>query len=246
MLCLSFAENENNPEKKQVFENYICILSILAQVAIDNAKRESIVTLNDEISKIKKDIGNIKYPKSWKIVKERSKYKQDEDQKEDMQKKMIEMNCPLDYIVSKDFELPKAPDKRKQRSIKDYIVPFDETLNDKDRKKYKRILEKEITDYIEAWKKSHNIKMGDDEYEYALQNIECRKLIRTILYKVERQHIDLESLSGYLIHRTFIKEKPIDISALLKVLYSLDNGKSVLAWFKREDQMEKVQKTQKS
>ena len=192
------------------------------------------------------DIRNIDYPESWKIVKERSKYKQDEDQKEDMQKKMIKMNCPLDYIVSEDFELPKAPYKE-QSSIRDYIVPFDEKLNDKDRKRYERIMKKEITDYIKAWKKSHNIKTGDDEYEYALQNIECRKLIRTILYKVEEQQIDLESLSGYLIHRTFIDENlNIDQSALLKALYSLDNGKSVLAWFKREDQMEKVQKTQKS
>lgn len=66
---LSLTYSYNFPDKK--YKDYVCILSVLAQVAIDNAKRKFDVDLNSEISRIKNDM-NIKkngYPMFWKSIK---------------------------------------------------------------------------------------------------------------------------------------------------------------------------------
>ncbi len=51
--------------------DYVCILSVLAQVAIDNSKRRFDIDLGEEIKRIKKDmdISTHKYPRFWSIIK---------------------------------------------------------------------------------------------------------------------------------------------------------------------------------
>ena len=53
------------------YSDYVCILSVLAQVAIDNAKRRFDIELTDEIKRIKNDmdIEKNKYPSFWRIIK---------------------------------------------------------------------------------------------------------------------------------------------------------------------------------
>ncbi len=52
------------------YHDYVCILSVLAQVAIDNAKRRYDLDLVDEIKRIKKDmdVANNGLPAFWKVV----------------------------------------------------------------------------------------------------------------------------------------------------------------------------------
>ncbi len=59
----------NFDDKKYI--DYVCILSVLAQVAIDNAKRRFDINLTDEIRRIKNDMGikQHKYPAFWSIIK---------------------------------------------------------------------------------------------------------------------------------------------------------------------------------
>ena len=53
------------------YDDYVCILSVLAQIAIDSAKRQFDVDTTEEIKRIKKDM-NLKdhrYPQFWSIIK---------------------------------------------------------------------------------------------------------------------------------------------------------------------------------
>ena len=53
------------------YSDYVCILSVLAQAAIDSAKRQFDVDITSEIKRIKKDLNvkENKYPLFWKSVK---------------------------------------------------------------------------------------------------------------------------------------------------------------------------------
>ena len=56
---------------EQKYKDYVCILSVLAQVAIDSAKRSFDIDINKEIDRIKKDmnIKEHKYPKFWILIR---------------------------------------------------------------------------------------------------------------------------------------------------------------------------------
>lgn len=66
-LCLTYTYNFED----QKYKDYVCILSVLAQVAIDNAKRSFDISLNEEIEMIKNDmdIKKNKYPKFWEAIR---------------------------------------------------------------------------------------------------------------------------------------------------------------------------------
>lgn len=55
----------------QKYNDYVCILSVLAQAAIDSAKRQFDVDISAEIKRIKKDMNvkKHKYPKFWLAIK---------------------------------------------------------------------------------------------------------------------------------------------------------------------------------
>lgn len=74
------------------YNDYVCILSVLAQVAIDNAKRTFDIDLTNEIRRIKKDM-NIQengYPKFWAIIKR-------EFNKEKINPDLV---CPMNYLAN--------------------------------------------------------------------------------------------------------------------------------------------------
>lgn len=81
-----------NDEK---YVDYVCILSVLAQVAIDNAKRRFDIDLGDEIKRIQKDL-NIKtnlYPSFWLLIKKN--FKKDNINEE--------LKCPMNYLYNLDL-----------------------------------------------------------------------------------------------------------------------------------------------
>lgn len=82
------------PEETK-YQDYVCILSVLAQVAIDNAKRQFDITLSDEIKRIKDDM-DIKdngYPEFWKLIKRNFKGKINK-----------ELHCPMNYLCNIEFD----------------------------------------------------------------------------------------------------------------------------------------------
>ena len=92
-ICLTYTYNYTD----QKYIDYVCILSVLAQVAIDNAQRRFDIDLNNEIARIKADMDIDKngYPAFWGIIRRefnKSKINQ-------------ELKCPMNYIF--DIEAPR-------------------------------------------------------------------------------------------------------------------------------------------
>ncbi len=86
-VCLTYTYNFEDSK----YDDYVCILSVLAQVAIDNAKRRFDIDLTKEIASIKSDM-NIKnngYPAFWSIIRK-------DFNKKRINKKLI---CPMNYIL---------------------------------------------------------------------------------------------------------------------------------------------------
>ena len=89
------------------YKDYVCILSVLAQCAIDNAKRTFDINIVDEIERIKQDM-NIEQngvPAFWKHVKD---YKAKlGDKRFDSAKINRDLICPMNYLMN--LEVENAP-----------------------------------------------------------------------------------------------------------------------------------------
>ena len=110
------------------YSDYVCILSVLAQVAIDNAKRRFDIELTDEIKRIKNDmdIEKNKYPSFWRIIKHGFK------------KKNInpDLKCPMNYLC--DLELNKFRNTTTTLPMSNFFVKH---KLEEDRRKCKKVEE---------------------------------------------------------------------------------------------------------
>ena len=149
-------------------DDYVCILSVLAQVAIDNAKRRFDIDLTGEIKRIKADM-NIKkngLPSFWGVIKK------------DIDKKRINKRlvCPMNYLAKVKFEKYKSEestlkmkyffnevkkkDQNKKKTVKkieDLIIKYSFKIeNDKGTKKEKEdylLLRSDFDELVEDLKK---------------------------------------------------------------------------------------------
>lgn len=85
----------------QKYKDYVCILSVLAQVAIDNAKRSFDIDLTKEIIRIRKDL-DIEvngYPKFWYFLQRKNRFakKKDDAIEEEISEEMQEFLDSMDY-----------------------------------------------------------------------------------------------------------------------------------------------------
>lgn len=212
--------------KDKKYSDYVCILSVLAQVAIDNAKRKFDISLDEEIKRIKKDmdIAENKYPSFWKIIKRGFK-------KKNINK---ELKCPMNYLC--DLELTKFRNTSSTLPMSYFFIKH--TLEE-DRRKCKKI-EELISKYsLELF--NYNTQATDD---YILLRSDFQDLIRDIskVY-VSSTYVGMMS---WLIDRAFIITPEItsnmstikttigtNKALLLKVLYDV-NDKSLLKCFKED------------
>lgn len=118
-LALTYTYNNIDNDK---YNDYVCILSVLAQVAIDNAKRRFAVDITKEINRLKQDmnVGDIGYPVFWKVISK------------DFNKQRINTGlvCPMNYLyelklkkfrssketlpMSYFFQMPKVSENRRK------------------------------------------------------------------------------------------------------------------------------------
>lgn len=229
-LCLTYTYNF----KDKKYSDYVCILSVLAQVAIDNAKRRFDVDINKEIRRIKDDI-NVKengYPMFWSFINP------------NFNKKRInkKLKCPMNCL----FKIPI-----KEYKPNDKTLPMDYFFNkfelDKDRRKCKKVeefIEKYSLDLYKYQKKYENKKLDNDiENDYILLRSDFEDMIKNIneLY-ISKSYIGLMS---WLIDRAFLiipqtkgKSNKMDSninnnkSVLLKTLYTI-NKKNFLKCFNK-------------
>lgn len=202
--------------------DYVCILSVLAQVAIDSAKRAFDVDVMSEINRIKKDadIENNLFPEFWKYVKK-------DFNKQKINKDLI---CPMNYLCGIKFKEYRI---NKVIPVKNFIIKSGEI---KDRRKCKKVEELIETYSLDYQNKNNN---GVDEEDYLLLRSDFDDLIKDIQTTyISNNYLDLMS---WLINRAFNVNGRINKSnskinknrpLLLKTLYDI-NPKVFLKCFEK-------------
>lgn len=239
-ICLTYSYNFPQETK---YLDYVCILSVLAQVAIDNAKRKYAVNLNEEIARIQKDMGinEIGYPKFWKHIKDKkTKIGAPKFNADKINKNLI---CPMNYLMEVKFQntknkLPTLPmehffnkfpletNRRQSKKVEEFITKYSlEIYTNLDRR------EKEYTDY--GTTDSNSILLRND-FDNLIEDIKKIYISKNYL-----------GLTSWLVDRAFlitpnIKSNKDNINRntnenkalLLKVLYTI-NPSNVLKVFSK-------------
>ena len=213
-----------NDEK---YVDYVCILSVLAQVAIDNAKRRFDIDLGDEIKRIQKDL-NIKtnlYPSFWLLIKKN--FKKDNINEE--------LKCPMNYLYNLD--LSEFHNSTSTLPMSHFFNKFEMSNNIRTCRK--------VEDLIAKYSLSlYDINSGDSEdNDYLLLRKDFDNLILDIQkIKISKNYLGLFSwmidrafkiLPGSLRNQKSIssvlnKNKPL----LLKTLYEV-NSSNLLKCFSK-------------
>lgn len=181
-ICLTYTYNFDD----QKYKDYVCILSVLAQVAIDNAKRRFDIDLTEEISRIKKDM-NIKtngYPAFWGIIRR------------DFNKKRINKNlvCPMNYIFN--VEVGKYRNGATTLPMSEFFVSFPLVEGRRKSKKVEEMIQDFSLDLY-----NYNISDDESDEKYLLLRNDFELLVQNIqqLY-ISKNYIGLMS---WLIDRAF-------------------------------------------
>lgn len=220
LALLSSTYSYNFDDEK--YKDYVCIFSVLAQVAIDNAKRRFDIDLGGEINRIKKDL-DIKrngYPSFWKIIKKNFNG--------ETNKNLI---CPMNYLYNlrlKEYR-PSTP----TLPMTDFFIKHNIEIN--------RITCKRIENIIQKYSlKLYNGIDEDDEY-YLLLRSDFNELI----FDLSQINIGNKyaGLMSWLIDRAFIITPDVkrnrkhiksklhnNKSLLIKTLYTI-NSKVFLSIF---------------
>ena len=221
-LALSYSYNFK--DKKYI--DYVCILSVIAQCAIDNAKRTFNIDITEEIKRIKKDmdIQENGFPKFWAYIKK------------DVKRSKINnsLKCPMNYLCSIKFNKSRSEDSTLPMEY--FFNKFDLETNRRQSKKVEELIEKYSLHL-------YNTQNEDNDSDYLLLRSDYDSLINDIknVY-ISQTYIGLMS---WLIDRAFLitcgakrNKDSIDSNTnknkalLLKVLYNI-NSKNVLKIFSK-------------
>lgn len=211
------------------FNDYVCVLSVIAQAAIDNSKRRYDIDITKEIKRIKNDM-DIKihgYPSFWSIIKK------------DFNKKNInpDLHCPMNYLF--DLDLNKFRDDSPTLPMSYFFVKYELSNNDVRRKCRK--VEELLVKYSLNTYKSY-------EYEVPKENwVLLRKDFDDLINDIKKIKISKNYLGlfSWLIDRAFMVTPNIrsnnkqiitslnkNKSLLLKVLYDI-NSSNLLKCFSK-------------
>lgn len=233
------------------FTDYVCILSVIAQAAIDNSKRTYNINISEEIDRIKRDMDiNINgYPIFWKAIKKKNdkrngvKLSELTDKQIERRNSMYnpEIVCPMNSLYNMNIN-PRI-------SSYSSVYPIDKFLNnyelDISKSKSKKV-EELINKYslrIFNYNKDNEIDDTENAEEYLLLNSDFDQLIKDIReITFTKKYL---GLMCYLINRAFSftsgfkhSGRPIKTNLhknrplLLKTLYEL-NPKQFLKCFSK-------------
>lgn len=173
-LCLTYSYTY--PDQKYL--DYTCILSVLAQVCIDNAKRTFDIDLNTEIKRIKKDM-NIEengFPAFWFILKRKNKFNKKKDKVDTSPQKILEnpkcnrdLICPMNYLF--DLQLGRMP-RHEVIPNKEFFVKYGIDVSRRKCKKVEKLIEKyskELYSYLYSDENGYEILQID--FEILLEEI---------------------------------------------------------------------------
>lgn len=221
---------------EQIHKDAVCILSVLAQAAIDNAKRQFDVDIGGEIRRLKKELNvkERKYPSFWTII--RSGFN-----KENINP---DLHCPMNYMY--DLKLDQFKPDTPTIDMEQFFIKHP---IENDRRTCRKV-EELISEYayiLEGYNIEHSKGVGDSESWYwqsrsLLMQADFDMLLKSI------QKIKLSSnyagLFSWLIDRAFVITPAMqnnvktkskvkkNRSLLLKVLYTM-NRKQFLQCFEK-------------
>ena len=219
--------------KDKDYDDYVAILSICAQAAIDNAKRTYAVDLNSEIRRIKNEL-DIKmngYPRFWLYV----------NYAIDKRKINNDLKCPMNVLF--DYKPPKI------RSI-DTTLPISHFYH-----RYKLEESRRKSKKVEAFIEEYGLQLNQCIVEERWDEFLLRDDFETMIDSIKQIYIskDYIGLFSWLIERAFYssltkgkKRKKIGAKTeknkalLLKTLY-LINPSNLLKVFEKSTINEDLQ-----
>lgn len=213
---LALTYTYNYQDKK--YRDYVCILSVLAQVSIDSAKRRYDIDISNEIRRIKKDmdIDIHGYPTFWTHIRR-------DFNKDKINKALV---CPMNELL--DLRLGYAPIKKGVLPINYFLKRYELKESRRKSRKVEKIIEKYSLEIL-------NSQMNNDDEYFLLRN-DFEEMIEDI----RRIYISQEylGLMYWLIQRAFLlNPQPQSHSKthnnkalLLKALYEV-NAKGLLEVF---------------
>lgn len=215
----------------QKYKDYVCILSVLAQIAIDSAKRLFDVDVGAEIRRIKKDMGveHNKYPAFWKIIRRDFKEK----------KINYDLICPMNYLYN--LKLDQFRSNQSTIPIQYFIPPQPLELD----KRICKRTEKLISDFS-----MQNYQRGKENEDYLLLSADFEKLIESL--RSSSISKNYKGFMFWLLNRTFcvsprLKANQYKIkttikknrSLMIKTLYQI-NKRCFLECFKQGEMNEQL------
>lgn len=216
---LALTYTYNYQDKK--YKDYVCILSVLAQVSIDSAKRRYDIDISNEIKRIKKDMDiNVHgYPLFWTHIRR--------DFNKDKINKVL--RCPMNELLK--VKIPKAPIGKGVLPISYFLKSYDIKTSRRRSYKVEKIIEKYSLELL-------NTHMNDDDQYFLLRN-DFEEMIRDIrkIY-ISKEYL---GLMYWLVRRAFLltpqpykshAKTHANKSILLKTLYEV-NAKNLLEIFSK-------------
>ena len=195
-ICLTYTYNFDDP----MFEEYVCILATLAQVAIDSAKRTFPVVIKDEIERIRQDI-NLAFnrrPAFWTIIRRGVK----------PEKINKDLKCPMNHIFGYQIGKPANPEKP-TLPMSAFFVKYEMDMDRRISKKIEKLIQDYSLDVLNYRQKVRNRTLepwdkddGDHSNEYLVLRDDFEKLIQDIRdVGIPKKYLGLMS---WLIDRAFM------------------------------------------
>ena len=215
----------------QKYKDYVCILSVIAQIAIDSAKRSFDIDIEKEIKRISKDMGvsENKYPQFWKMIQDKKRNKQGRSSfpQSNINTDLI---CPMNYLCN--IEIKRTRDKKSTLPMNYFFNKYELENDRRKSKKVEELIEKYSIDLFEYYQKGIS-KQEDVDKEYLILIEQFDELLE----EIKRTYISKTyiGLMSWLIDRAFcitnqVKSNEKNIQRLtnknkvilLKVLYDIN------------------------
>lgn len=213
------------------YKDWVCILSVLAQCAIDGAKRRFDVNTSAEIKRIKKlaDIKDIGYPKFWRYVNPTAHVK--------INKNII---CPMNYLCEQTFVNTNS--LKDTLPMEHFFVKYPLEENRKKCKKVEELIERYNIDLT-----NYNISYNDDAFNRESDYLLLREDFDNLIWDIKQTYLSKTYLGlfSWLIDRAFcitpsmyrnlntnrskINENKV---LLMKTLYSISPKNFLKIWSK--------------
>ena len=240
------------------FTDYVCILSVIAQAAIDNSKRTYNINISEEIDRIQRDmdINTNGYPIFWKAIKKRNdkrngvKLSELTDKQIERRNSMYnsEIKCPMNSLYNMNIN-PRISANSSTYPVDKFLNTYELDISKTKSRKVEELINK-YSLRIFNYNKNNEIDDTENEEDYLLLDSDFDQLIEDIKQiTFTKKYLGLMS---YLINRAFntsskVKHKgrPIKTNLnknrplLLKTLYEL-NPEQFLKCFSKNIKNKKV------